>query len=277
MTNNIKVIDNIDNLSFFELYPGIRVYQNMLSNPQKAYDILLRSESESEGKYYIKEWSKWSVFGRYATDKWEDDLSSIEKNEIFNEEKSLAEEIRESYEKAVWHYFSTTGIEIPENGALTNSSYCKYDANLDFLKNSLTMQYHTDYIISQKDMPGDKFHTTCTFYINDNYEGGDIEFYIDGKIITYKPKGGDILIFPSTEPYWHGVKTITSGNKFFVRSFIMYPYEGSKEWLHMQRRLGAYKWAQMEIERVDNEDHMLYMKDGKIITHDEAHPKRENV
>ena len=45
----------------------------------------------------------------------------------------------------------------------------------------------------------------------------------------------------------------------------------------MQRRLGAYKWAQMEIERVDNEDHMLYMKDGKIITHDEAHPKRENV
>ena len=71
---------------------------------------------------------------------------TFEKNEIFNEEKALADEIRESYEKAVWHYFSTTGIEIPENGALTNSSYCKYDANLDFLKNNILINFFFAFI-----------------------------------------------------------------------------------------------------------------------------------
>ena len=140
----------------------------------------------------------------------------------------------------------------------------------------MTMQYHTDYIISQSDMPGPKFHITCTFYINDDYKGGEIEFYINGKFITHKPKAGDIVIFPSTPPYYHGVKLIESGNKFMIRNFVMTKYKGSQEWLDNQNKYGAYNWAKMEIERIENEEsyNMVYINNGKEISFDEAEKQK---
>ena len=133
------------------------------------------------------------------------------------------------------------------------------------------MQYHTDFIISQKDMPGEKFHTTCTFYINDNYNGGDIEFFVDGKFVNHKPSAGDLLVFPSGEPFYHGVKTIPDGNKFFIRNFVMFDYDGSKEWLANQKRYGAYKWGKQEIERIANDDprNMIYIRDKEVISYEE--------
>jgi hypothetical protein len=135
----------------------------------------------------------------------------------------------------------------------------------------MTMLYHTDHITSQKDMPGDKFSITCTMYINDDYEGGDIEFYVDGNLINHKPQAGDILVFPSTEPYFHGVKTINTNEKFFVRNFIMTPHNGTEEWLANQRKFGAYRWAKMEQERIDHDDkrNMVYFKDGKPISYED--------
>ena len=58
----------------------------------------------------------------------------------------------------------------------------------------------------------------------DDYDGGDICFYINGDFVNYKPKAGDILVFPSGMPYYHGVKTIRNGNKFFIRNFISQKY-----------------------------------------------------
>ncbi|NDB58518.1 2OG-Fe(II) oxygenase, partial [bacterium] len=106
---------------------------------------------------------------------------------------------------------------------------------------------------------------------NDNYNGGDIEFYVDGKFVNHKPKAGDLMIFPSGEPYYHGVKTIPDGNKFFIRNFVMFDYDGSEEWIKNQKRYGAYKWAQKELERVAYDDprNMLYVRDGKIIPYED--------
>jgi hypothetical protein len=120
-------------------------------------------------------------------------------------------------------------------------------------------------------MPGEKFHTTCTFYINDNYNGGDIEFYVNGDITNHKPKAGDLVVFPSTVPYFHGVKTIPDGNKFFIRNFVMTDYDGSPEWLANQKRYGAYRWAKMEFERIENEDKrtMVYLQGDKTVSYDD--------
>jgi hypothetical protein len=141
----------------------------------------------------------------------------------------------------------------------------------------MTMQYHTDYIISEREAPGPKFHTTCTFYINDNYDGGDIEFYVNGDIVNHKPKAGDILVFPSDAPFFHGVKTIPTGNKFFVRNFVMFDYAGSPEWMANQMKHGAHRWSLIENERLEKENkiNMLYFKNGIVINHDEAHKEVE--
>ena len=264
----IDFTDDINDLIFDEIYPNVIVYRNMLSDPEKSYKIIANSESSSEGKYFLKAWTPWAKFGTYTQIKWGEELNDAIKNEIFEEEKALSEEITSAYNKAVSHYTKHTGLLFPADATFSGHSYCKYFDQVDDLKNNMTMQYHTDYIISQKDMPGPKFHTTCTLYINDDYEGGDLEFFIDGNIINHKPKAGDLVIFPSTDPYYHGVKKIFNGNKYFVRNFVMTTYEGSDEWLKNQKLYGAYKWSKMEWERIDKEDNdnMIYLSNGEKIT-----------
>ena len=276
--HNINLRDDINDLVWEELYPGVIVYRNMLSDPKKAYEVMMDSELNSNGRYFFKKWDPWAHFGTYTQAKHEND--EAEKGPQYDLEKGLFDEIATSYNKAISHYFKHTGIEIPEGARYSGQSWCKYFNKIDTLKNNMTMQYHTDYVISQKDMPGEKFHTTCTFYINDNYNGGDIEFFINGDIVNHKPKAGDIVIFPSGAPYFHGVKTIPDGNKFFIRNFIMYDYDGSEEWLANQKKVGAYKWAKMEIERIENEDkrNMVYLKDNVQISYDELEiPKKQKT
>jgi predicted 2-oxoglutarate/Fe(II)-dependent dioxygenase YbiX len=268
----IDFTDDINDLIFDEIYPNVIVYRNMLSDPEKSYKIIANSESSGEGKYFLKEWTPWAQFGTYTQIKWGEELNDAIKNEIFEEEKALSEEITFAYNKAVSHYTKHTGLLFPADATFSGHSYCKYFDQIDDLKNNMTMQYHTDYIISQRDMPGPKFHTTCTFYINDNYEGGDLEFFFDGNIINYKPRAGDLVVFPSTDPYYHGVKQIFNGNKYFVRNFVMTTYEGSKEWLDNQRSYGAYRWSKQEWARIEDEDaeNMIYLSSGKKITFAEA-------
>lgn len=268
--HNLIIVDDIDSLDWTELLPGVILYRGMLKDPDLAYKIMMRSESSEESNFFQK-WTPWAQYGTYTQAKEQPMLESAEKNEIFNEEKKLYEEIATSYDKAISHYFKHTGIEIPEGARYSGQSWCKYFNLIDTLKNRMTMQYHTDFIISQKDMPGEKFHTTCTFYINDNYNGGDIEFFVDGKFVNHKPSAGDLLVFPSGEPFYHGVKTIPDGNKFFIRNFVMFDYDGSKEWLANQKRYGAYKWAKQEIERIANDDprNMIYIRDQKVISYEE--------
>lgn len=59
---------------------------------------------------------------------------------------------------------------------------------------------------------------SSVFYINDNYEGGEIEFpRFNTKI---KPKENTLLLFPSSYTYNHIVHTITSGYRYcFVQWF----------------------------------------------------------
>lgn len=59
---------------------------------------------------------------------------------------------------------------------------------------------------------------TCTIsavvYLNDDYEGGEIEFIRQGLVV--KPKAGDIVMFPSNFVYEHASLEVKSGTKYSV-------------------------------------------------------------
>lgn len=258
------------NLSYTELYPNIDVYTGLLPDAEKLYKIMKQSEHDGDGKFFLKKWDKWSQFGTYTQQKNEQDTER-EHGERYEEEKYLAQRVYEAYNQAIQDYIKRHNIALPEDARLMSSSFSKYDENVNLMKNNLVMQYHTDYIISERDMPGYKFLITCTTYINDDYEGGEIEFYIDNKKITHKPKAGDILVFPSTEPYYHGVKMIKKGNKFFIRNFIIYTFDGTQEWLENQKKYGAVRWADMEKQRLDleNKTNTMYLFGEDVVSYDE--------
>jgi hypothetical protein len=268
----------MSNLEYIELHPKIDVYRNVLSNPQELYQTMNESEKTSDGKYFLKTWDPWAHFGTYTQKKDMREVSTeVLSDEMFIKEKKFVEEVEAAYNKVLLDYVERHGVDLPEGWHFSGCSYSKYNAKIDTLSNKMTMQYHTDHITSEKDMPGSKFYLTCTMYINDDYDGGDIEFYVDGKFINHKPAAGDILVFPSTEPYYHGVKTINTNEKFFVRNFIMVPHNGTEEWLANQRKFGAFRWAKMEMERTnyENKRNMIYFKDGVQVPYEVYNPTED--
>jgi hypothetical protein len=151
---------------------------------------------------------------------------------------------------------STFSLAAAKIGKIKNlfvpSSFSKYDANVDTMGNEMSMQYHTDFIISERDMPGPKILLTCTTYINDDYEGGEIHFLVDGEMIKYRPHAGEILVFPSgsplypgDKPYFHGVTEITSGNRLIARNFLKYTADGTAEWYEGVSKYGEDEWIRI--------------------------------
>jgi len=50
------------------------------------------------------------------------------------------------------------------------------------------------------------------FYFNDDYEGGELYFPVQG--IEFQPKAGAAYFFPGDRNYVHGVRPVKSGNRF---------------------------------------------------------------
>jgi len=55
---------------------------------------------------------------------------------------------------------------------------------------------------------------SLTYYLNDEYEGGDVEFDRHG--LRFKAKKNDLLIFPSNFIYNHQVHPVTDGLRYVI-------------------------------------------------------------
>jgi hypothetical protein len=69
---------------------------------------------------------------------------------------------------------------------------------------------------------------STVIYLNDQYDGGEICFPLLGYM--YKPKAGDIVLFPcSTDKYLHGVLPVRGGNRFTIA--MWHTTDKTKEWI----------------------------------------------
>ena len=89
------------------------------------------------------------------------------------------------------------------------------DTGYDLLKYEVGQFYstHTDSF---------KMHpraVSCSFALNDDYEGGDFAFF-DRKLV-YKLKKGDALMFPSNFMYPHEVMPVTSGTRYSIVTWFI--------------------------------------------------------
>jgi predicted 2-oxoglutarate/Fe(II)-dependent dioxygenase YbiX len=61
------------------------------------------------------------------------------------------------------------------------------------------------------------------YYINDDYEGGEI--YFPELDWNFKPKADTLLMFPSTSRYIHGVNKVTKGTRYTVACWYTNQYQ----------------------------------------------------
>ncbi len=198
-------------------------------------------------------WEAWYTFGdhrRIITPalSWEsfptqEDFNakvfkSIEKDQHKNH---LVEEALNSFYHVTKKYLEENNISLP-NWRWEPFDIASYNpgagAGIDH-----GMSFHTDFQYERKDEPGSKFGYTCLFYLNDNYEGGEIMFKELSDDLneilwkeSYKPSAGDIIVFPSGHPIYHATRKCQINKKYLLRFYWRYEFEGSSEYWSERKR-----------------------------------------
>lgn len=270
-----------------EIYPYIYVYEDLMSDSKTLYSLLRESVSCSTGDYYFRGWTDWFGFGKYTDSGGGEDkkILDTDMNHMYIKEKFIASRIKEIRDVALNHYQETAKINIDYQTHIQDTiGIGMYVRDVDTSgpeKNGFAMQYHTDFHVSFAEKPCENFLVTCNLYFNDDYDGGDIVFYINENIIEYKPKAGDVVVFPSgspefpgNSPYFHAVKTTKNGEKFLSRNYLMYENRASSDWIEGVEKYGLDTWLKMEEERISSAQpqlNYLGLYQGKKIYNKQIH------
>lgn len=245
------------------LYPKIHLYRGLIDDPEGLVEKLKESEKDPSTSFIFSDWRQWSIFGTYIYQLNFNipDFSKFDSEE-YAKEKNYLDNINDAFYKTTSHFLETYGETVKDDWYKMGPSFCKYDfaKTEEQQQRDLAMLPHTDYVYLEADTPGNKFALTCTMYLNDTYEGGEIEFIIDDVVFKHKPKAGDITVFPSGHPdlfpddpiYFHSVKQVKNDEKYFIRCFYQTPFEGSELWHKGMAKYGEEKWLVMEQERIAN-------------------------
>jgi len=224
-----------------EIAPLVMVYRGLIpSHSTKELSSRLASNRQrsSRGRFY-EPWKPWFVFGDYASPVKFNAYASPNLDAFSNEatpqtEEHLSEEIgifailQIAAHSAIHHYVGANRVPLHPRSFITEPNLAVYSEG-GGVGNGRAMNYHTDWNTGEWFWPGEKFFLTCTIYPNDNYEGGEIQFCIGNAVYTFKPRAGDVVVFPSGDPRWpgedcyfHGVKQVTKGTKFLCRAYLKY-------------------------------------------------------
>jgi hypothetical protein len=273
-------------LEYYDLdgAPLVRVYKNLLPSLDKLMDILKKSEQDPDSYKWFGNWIKWNNLG---TNLPIGTPPEIRPEDISNDtqklELKLMNEIMSAYNVSLKHYADDYNIPgdrskwYPDGPAIYRYKH-DLPAPTEFSP-EFAMNYHTDYVFSLSDNPGKKPITTCTMYLNDDYDGGEMVFnierrlskpyykraeqfddseeYLSGRVV-YRPVAGDVVVFPSGNPdflsengfYFHSVNRITRNDKYFLSIFNSYEYEGSEYFREGVEEYGLDMWLWLEKKRV---------------------------
>jgi len=259
-------------LNHIELYPKIFVYKNLFKDIVKTTSLLKEENEET----LFSPWTEWSEFGEYLNPLFKQNIkdNNIEEKLITNsakqeEEKLAVLEMIKNFNLATKDYMKKNNVEFSDTEFIKNSdgenvplwrmsgpNIARYRTDRE---SPLAMTYHSDYMRKPVRGPGYEFAITALTYFNDDYEGGEIDFLVDGEAYMYKPEAGDFLIFPSGHPdiltknksvYLHGVMPATKTKKYLNRMYWMKYYPGDQEWFEKEKEFGKDVWKEMQTKMV---------------------------
>ena len=202
-----------------QLAPGIVIYSNILDNHETIADLLEYGVSLNLATWKrptIKPESKHGSFLPFELfvsigDKSLTDTLTI--GLAYNKNQAISEETPYPYSyisKLFFENFDPLEKDYMDEHRVSflhhdPYSVLKYGAGQNFAS-------HVD---DSEEFPR---KISLVYYINDNYDGGEINF--TNFDISYKPKANEMIIFPSNYVYRHFVSEIKSGTRYSVASWI---------------------------------------------------------
>lgn len=187
---------------------GLVLYKNAIPEPQSIIDLIEDVDkrfvaNEHKGsKTIVEEWSAWT-YGEliFNYQKFFPEVHNVPENDYYAREMiEIADVLYSSLNNAFKHY--TTQIY-----PFAANNIKSREKTIHLLKYGVSghLPAHQDQGISSRVL-------SSVMYLNDDYEGGEIEFV--NSEVKIKPKAGSIIFFPSNFLYVHEVHPITSGFRY---------------------------------------------------------------
>lgn len=187
---------------------GLVYYKNAIPNPQNIIDLIedvdkrFTLKEHGEQRTIVDAWKPWTYEHLFFNlQKFFPESKDVPDQDYYAKEmKVIADSLYNSLNNAFAHYsnilypFAAKNIKAREH-------------SIHLLKYSKTghLPAHQDQGISSRVL-------SSVMYLNDNYEGGEIEF-AQSKV-KIKPEAGSIIFFPSNFLYVHEVHPILDGHRY---------------------------------------------------------------
>lgn len=199
---------NTEEFDYEVLDLGLVLYKNVIDSPQRIIDTVNSIDERFMGNAHsgsftqVEPWKNWSygdtVFCQQKFFPKAEDIQ--EKDFYFEDQKSVSTALYSALDRTADHY---TNVLYPFAGQnIKNREY-----NIHLLKYGAGgfLPAHQDHGISSRVL-------STVMYLNDDYEGGEIEFVNSN--VKIKPPAGSVIFFPSNFLYVHEVHPIVSGFRY---------------------------------------------------------------
>lgn len=202
---------NLTSLDHEVLDLGLVYYKNIILDPQ---DLINKIESldkkiNDNGKQFdntsVKPWTAWQNDGGnrevFCLQKFIPQVKDIPDTDIYKEEQlHISSQLFNALDITLEHY-SKILYPWAEKNIKSRESFMhllRYD--------------ETGHLPAHQDQGVSTRVLSVLLYLNDDYEGGEIEFRHSG--IKIKPEAGSVLFFPSNFLYVHEVYPVTKGPRY---------------------------------------------------------------
>jgi hypothetical protein len=241
-----------------KIHDTVWIFKRAIENPQDIIDYL---ENNTE-------WIDWYTFGKVTDihgpvynfnsfptkEEWKEQFDANVDSRKDSKLLEIKKQIDNLFYDATSLYLKENNIDL-DNWIFENWNTAKYIPLED--DPGYVMMHHTDFQRDLEYAPGNKFIVTAVFYLNDNYKGGEIEYrFVDGKDLqnivadySYKPSAGDVAVFLSGHPHYHGVKAVTEGEKYIIRTYWRHFQHAHPLWSDLKEKYGEEVWTQMQKDK----------------------------
>lgn len=128
---------------------------------------------------------------------------------------SIIEKNKKTRQKLDQELFTCAAKVIQEYNKQFTHCNIEQDSGYDLLKYE-TGQFYKQHIDSFKDRPR---AVSCSFMLNDDYEGGEFAFF--DRELVYNLKKGSCIMFPSNFMYPHEIMPVTSGTRYSIVTWFI--------------------------------------------------------
>lgn len=201
-------------------------YKDVFKDPKWIIDSLNYLDGNQDSHQAITSWYRWISSNNNDVSFGEKkDLFYLNKDFVSGEDGDLTRKViktmKDSVDKLCYQFFKDKEF-VSQPNISPCLDMCRYEKG-----GKLGLHYDGQ--------DGDKsLLYSIVMYFNDDYEGGEISFFIEGnkrsrpkadiedKNIDFwvKPEPGSAMVFPSTYPYLHQSHPIKVGKKYMSTSFI---------------------------------------------------------